>query len=225
MCDKECHEYSPKVVHSYASIPNDIWSLGVILVNLTCGRNPWKKASTEDATYQAFLSDPNFLTSILPISPELNAILTRIFVRVPEHRVSIKELRSLILRCPRFTMHSGLPMPSLERISHLNKALKCIVTSSSAATPLTPPQSPPMDPMHLPSPASLSPSGSSVDSVSACSTPPSLSLVLDQPSPLWPAKVIHQQPMIIHGSRHVIPRSLPGRPLCFFTTQSSIKAF
>ena len=185
---KECHQTSCHVLHSYASIPNDIWSLGVILVNLTCGRNPWKKASPEDATYQAFLSNSNFLSSILPISPELNAILARIFVRVPERRVSIKELRSMIRRCPRFTTFPGLPMPSLERISQPG-GLKNMVVGSSVKMPLTPPQSPPMDPMYLPSPASLSPIGSSVDSGSTCSTPPSPSLVLDQPSPLRPAKV------------------------------------
>ena len=224
MCNQECHQTSPKVLHSYASIPNDIWSLGVILVNLTCGRNPWKKASVEDATYRAFLSNSNFLSSILPISPELNAILARIFVRVPEHRVSIKELRSLILRCPRFTTRPGLPMPSLERISQPN-ALKILAADSYTIMPSTPPQSPLMDPMYLPSPASLSPSGSSVDSGSTCSTPPSLSLVLDQPFPIRPPSVIHQQASNPPGNYYSLPRFLPDKSFSFLATQPSIKAF
>ena len=43
----------------YASSANDVWSLGVILVNLTCGRNPWKQASFDDSTYRAFTRSPS----------------------------------------------------------------------------------------------------------------------------------------------------------------------
>lgn len=75
-----------------------------MLINLTCGRNPWKRASTEDSTFRAYLRDPGFLSSILPLAPELDAILRRIFECNPLKRVTLAELRSLILRCPRFTM-------------------------------------------------------------------------------------------------------------------------
>lgn len=75
----------------------------MILVNLTCGRNPWKRASTEDTTFRAYLKDPEFLRTILPVSPELNAILRRIFECDPAKRITIPELRRLILDCPRFT--------------------------------------------------------------------------------------------------------------------------
>jgi len=99
---------SPECQHNsqhryYASAPNDIWSLGVILVNLTCGRNPWKRASQSDSTYRAFLKDRHFLRSILPISADLNHILTRIFEQNPLKRISIPELRARILACDRFT--------------------------------------------------------------------------------------------------------------------------
>ena len=83
----------------------------MILVNLTCGRNPWKRASIDDATFRAYLENPRFLSSILPLSPELDVILRRIFECVPERRISITELRELILRCPRFTV-SQAPPPS-----------------------------------------------------------------------------------------------------------------
>ena len=81
----------------------------MILVNLTCGRNPWKRASIDDSTFRAYLKNPRFLSSILPLSPELDVILRRIFECVPERRISIAELRELILRCPRFTINPGLP--------------------------------------------------------------------------------------------------------------------
>lgn len=87
----------------YESAPNDVWSLGVILVNLTCGRNPWKRASLEDSTFQAYLKDPFFLQSILPLSDEMTCILSRVFECDPRKRITIPDLRSLILDCPRFT--------------------------------------------------------------------------------------------------------------------------
>lgn len=80
-----------------------------MLVNLTCGRNPWKRASLEDSTFRAYLKDPFFLKSILPLSTELVCILSRVFERDPAKRITIPELRHLILECPQFT-ESPIPV-------------------------------------------------------------------------------------------------------------------
>lgn len=87
----------------YSSAANDVWSLGVMLVNLTCGRNPWKRASFEDSTFRAYLKDPSFLKTILPLSSEMVCILSRVFECDPAKRITIPELRQLILECPCFT--------------------------------------------------------------------------------------------------------------------------
>jgi serine/threonine protein kinase len=134
----ECGQTRPYA--RYATAPNDVWSLGVILVNLTCGRNPWKKASPEDSTFRAFLKDPSFLSSILPISPELNAVLQRIFECDPRHRITLDELRELILACPRFTntcynTYPPSPQPSYDYVDNMD--------SSNVALPPSPPRSPP----------------------------------------------------------------------------------
>lgn len=108
----ECQTSAPKPYSCYASAPNDVWSLGVILVNLTCGRNPWKRASFEDSTFRAFMKDPKFLRSILPVSVELDSIMRRIFEFNPAKRITIPELRELIIKCPRFTASkSAAPTP------------------------------------------------------------------------------------------------------------------
>jgi hypothetical protein len=73
------------------------------LVNLTCGRNPWKRACYDDSTFRAFMKDPNFLEKILPLTPELNFILGRIFEVDPVKRVTIPELKEMILSCDRLT--------------------------------------------------------------------------------------------------------------------------
>jgi serine/threonine protein kinase len=98
----ECLDQSSRKP-SYRCAPNDIWSLGVILVNLTCGRNPWKQASVEDSTYKAFTRNPNFLKTILPLSDELNEILGMIFECNPEDRITIGELKLRIHQCANFS--------------------------------------------------------------------------------------------------------------------------
>ena len=93
----------------FAAGPNDIWSLGVILVNLTCGRNPWKRACMGDSSYRAYLRNPYFLKSILPLTDEMVYILSRMFESDPAKRITIPELRKLVLECPRFTTTSMTP--------------------------------------------------------------------------------------------------------------------
>ncbi|KAK1472615.1 hypothetical protein CCUS01_17314 [Colletotrichum cuscutae] len=99
----ECLDHSARRPF-YFCAPNDVWSLGVILVNLTCGRNPWKQASFEDSTYRAYTRCPETLKSILPVSDELNDILGRIFTRNPDQRITLAELKARIQACSMFTI-------------------------------------------------------------------------------------------------------------------------
>ncbi|TAQ83216.1 hypothetical protein B7494_g8460 [Chlorociboria aeruginascens] len=121
---------------SYRTAPNDIWSLGVILVNLTCGRNPWKQASLEDSTYRAFTKNPDFLKTILPLSDELNRILGLIFTRNPDERISIGELRRQILLCSHLAPVQQLltplasPQPSTAKTEE-NAAATATATTTS----------------------------------------------------------------------------------------------
>jgi serine/threonine protein kinase len=89
---------------AYATRQNDIWALGVILVNLTCGRNPWRQASPDDDTFRAFVHDSEFLPTILPVSYDCNEILKRIFAIDPQTRITLPELRQAVRKVTRFTM-------------------------------------------------------------------------------------------------------------------------
>ncbi|RIA89632.1 kinase-like domain-containing protein [Glomus cerebriforme] len=100
----ECQGGLNKKVRGYATAPNDVWSLGVILINLTCGRNPWKQACLRDETFSVFLRDRDFLKTILPLSDELNEILKDIFALDPEKRISLDDLRERVLACRKFTI-------------------------------------------------------------------------------------------------------------------------
>lgn len=101
----ECQGGVRERVSSYSTAANDVWSLGVILVNLTCGRNPWRQATLSDPTFLAFTRDPaTFLQTILPLSAQANYLLTRAFELDPARRASVAELRVLVSRTRRWTM-------------------------------------------------------------------------------------------------------------------------
>ncbi|KAG0008194.1 hypothetical protein BGZ80_003748 [Entomortierella chlamydospora] len=63
----ECQGGYNEQVKSYDSAANDVWSLGVILINLVFGRNPWKQACLRDDTFAAYVANNDFLQTILPI--------------------------------------------------------------------------------------------------------------------------------------------------------------
>ncbi|KAK4687630.1 hypothetical protein P7C73_g2478, partial [Tremellales sp. Uapishka_1] len=100
----ECQGGLFERLDSYNTETNDIWSLGVILVNLACGRNPWRQACPSDETFRAFVHNPDFLRTILPISHSCNHILKGLFELEPTRRVTLRELRRQILAVDTFTM-------------------------------------------------------------------------------------------------------------------------
>jgi len=77
----------------------------VILINLTTGRNPWRHATPKDQTFKAFMEDPDFLRSILPLSRAANDVLKRCFTLDPRQRITAAELRREVLAVDRFTMN------------------------------------------------------------------------------------------------------------------------
>lgn len=99
----ECQGGITRRLTSYNTAANDVWSLGVILVNLICGRNPWKQACPADDTFREYLRNPDFLKEILPISDGVNSILKRVFTFRAEARCSIADLRTMIRGVDRLT--------------------------------------------------------------------------------------------------------------------------
>lgn len=102
----ECQGGVYEKVSAYSTELNDVWSLGVILVNLTCGRNPWRQASVSDETFRAFVQDGDFLRTILPISRECNDVLKAIFRLDPRERISLAALRLRVKQVRRWNMVS-----------------------------------------------------------------------------------------------------------------------
>ncbi|KAG2172527.1 hypothetical protein INT44_002542 [Umbelopsis vinacea] len=122
---------------SYATKPNDIWSLGIILINLIVGRNPWKQANARDQTFVAFLKKPDFLKTVLPISDEVNDILLGIFKLDPTLRLNIQELRNKIIGCNQFkrpasqlSKKAAPARPSIATVANVNQSVSATRCSS-----------------------------------------------------------------------------------------------
>jgi len=98
----ECLGGLDGTVESYSSSANDVWALGVILINLLCARNPWSKAVKSDPTFATFLKYPNCLQETLQLSPECNDIIQQIFEIDPTYRIQLPKLRAMIERCSSF---------------------------------------------------------------------------------------------------------------------------
>ncbi|KAF9528682.1 kinase-like domain-containing protein [Crepidotus variabilis] len=137
----ECQggEFAP--TGNYSPMFNDIWSLGIILLNLATGRNPWKSATPGDPTFQAYLRDPmNFLPSVLPISAEVNEILIRMLEVDWRERMTLREVRYAIEEVTSFYSDGVVFEGSMARCPW-ESGME--IDSASSGTDEVEPQSPP----------------------------------------------------------------------------------
>ncbi|KAI5967103.1 SKS1 [Candida theae] len=92
------------------TLPGDIWSLGVLFINITCSRNPWPIASFNEGGNDVFVNymlknQKDILRSILPISNQFNKILVSIFQLNPNERVGLHQLYKAVTRYDFFHDH------------------------------------------------------------------------------------------------------------------------
>lgn len=129
----ECQGRLFEPVEAYSTAQADLWSLGVILVNLACGRNPWRQACADDETFRAYLEDPNLLSTILPLSQAASNILAGLFAQNPNDRISITTLRAMVVAAPNFSTHrrvNALPSPPQTPITDIDNRLSDIANAS-----------------------------------------------------------------------------------------------
>jgi serine/threonine protein kinase len=160
-----------------------------MLVNLTCGRNPWKRASFEDSTFRAFMKDPKFLSTILPVSMELDAILRRMFEFNPAQRATI----------PESAVSTPLPSPPFQPVDYSRDCQYNAYYQANAVPQLAPLPASAYAPSPFQHSTSSGSSNSDNDSVfSSCSSASSASSTSSQqnvspPLPKFSSRVPQQQ--------------------------------
>ena len=94
----ECYgdEHSTSKKAPYRPEANDVWSLGVLFLDLVCGDRIWEAPATRDEGFRKFSEDPSdFLRSAYPLNARTRHLLLRIFC--PEQfRISLRALREEI---------------------------------------------------------------------------------------------------------------------------------
>lgn len=118
---------------TYPADKGDIWSLCIILINLTCMRNPWTKAcGIMDTTYANYLKDSKVLKEILPLSDQLYQLLKGCLKEDPLDRLSLFQLRQAVAECDTFTTSGPLSVPdsvteTLDDLSYTSLTTECLV--------------------------------------------------------------------------------------------------
>ncbi|RPD65596.1 kinase-like protein, partial [Lentinus tigrinus ALCF2SS1-6] len=91
--------------NSYNAQSNDIWALGVILLSMISGHNPWNQATPMDQCYLQYRQDIDFLQQHLPISDAANQLLQRIFRREFVRNITLAQIRACVEQVDSFYMH------------------------------------------------------------------------------------------------------------------------
>ncbi|KAI9598274.1 kinase-like domain-containing protein, partial [Syncephalis fuscata] len=74
----------------------DIWALGVLLINMLSGRNPWGSAHYADAAFQIYLNRPEALRETFNLSEDGWYIIKRMLAIDPYERPTIEQVSSWI---------------------------------------------------------------------------------------------------------------------------------
>lgn len=94
----ECYrgKHSTATKYPYSPEANDVWSLGVLFLELACGDRVWDTPCDADARYREFSANPSaFLGAEYPLNDRTIHLLLRI-LSPQSHRISLEELREEI---------------------------------------------------------------------------------------------------------------------------------
>ncbi|KAI8615967.1 kinase-like domain-containing protein, partial [Chytriomyces sp. MP71] len=86
----------------YSPLKNDVWSLGVILMNLIFARNPWHSPKDPFCSQRYLYNQEFALRDEFNLSPEFDQILRRCFDPNPDTRCTVLELRDAVWALPSF---------------------------------------------------------------------------------------------------------------------------
>jgi serine/threonine protein kinase len=88
----------------YSTRHSDIWSLGIIIINIITGLAMWRSANSTDEGFENYIRNPDTIRFTHPISHGVANIMKRIFIINPLARITLVELREEIVKLDTFFM-------------------------------------------------------------------------------------------------------------------------
>lgn len=86
------HFNSP-TAQGYDCASADVWSIGIFMLAILFGRNPWQEASLADPVFAEYAQDTSIIKDLFPaISDQFFILLTKCLALNPEDRPSMKQL-------------------------------------------------------------------------------------------------------------------------------------
>jgi len=83
-------------VTGYRCEESDIWSLGVVLLNILFGCNPWQVADSSDDAFRCYLHDTSAIRTQFALSYGCYDLLSACFSLIPNERPSLDVLRKSV---------------------------------------------------------------------------------------------------------------------------------
>ena len=111
----ECLDSKLSNQEGYNAEMNDVWSLGIILINLLTGKNPWIEPRITDPNYSLYLNEKQSVETLknqFKLSPELAMILSRVFSSDVNRRIGLLEFHSSVTSLRHLRVAPIVPLPS-----------------------------------------------------------------------------------------------------------------
>ncbi|KAI9314790.1 kinase-like domain-containing protein [Dichotomocladium elegans] len=104
--DDEWNSSRGEQLLAYDAAASDVWSLGILLIALLVGRNPWQEATSLDHVYNEYRRNPQILKDDLfpSISMRCYRILKSVLSPNPADRPTVTELKHQFLALDRLTV-------------------------------------------------------------------------------------------------------------------------
>lgn len=123
---------------TYNAAKADIWSMGIVIINLLLGINPWDRAELSDPDYCAYAesTDPaEHLRGRFNITAECAAMLAQVLNPDPVARVSNRQLYHLMLGMTVYTLDPTLTRPRSVSRAAVSTSITSGFHSSASLSP------------------------------------------------------------------------------------------
>lgn len=111
--------------NSHSPEKSDIWSLGVLILNILTGLTSWERATLDDPRFLNYLINPNALREVHPISLGAASIIKRLLAINPDARMTLPELREAIVKLDTFFLTDAelsVASPALQKAARYEPA-------------------------------------------------------------------------------------------------------